>query len=186
MWPAGVVLAHHLAGGEGGADCRRVVELGCGCAALGGLALAGSGRCDAVVTDLAEVVDLCARNVERNRAVWEGAGRSVTCVPLDWADEQLPVEVRGCDLVVGADLLWRSEGHEPLLRTLRGLCAQDDGPRKAIFTFQERHPHEERAFLEEIAPSRGFAVQHLPLGALPVDDWHKAHVKLIELTFIGQ
>ena len=78
----------------------HVVELGCGSAALGGLAAAASGL-RATVTDLPEVLRLARKTLRRNGDAFGAAPAAVASVPLAWGDGPLPAGL-ACPAVTAA------------------------------------------------------------------------------------
>ena len=224
LWQAAVVLAQHVATVEvprmltearGRSLPPNVIELGCGSAALGGLAAAACGGFTATVTDLPEVLKLARRTLRRNGMAVAaarggtdagGAAAVVGSLALRWGEHLPPRLTSGpaVDLILGADVLYRGELHAALLETLRDLCevggagcaagtpgAASSGvttasPR-AILAFQSRHPDEEAAFVRTLCPRAGFEARALNLAGLPgIGDWHRARVRLLELTWRGR
>ena len=130
VWPAAPLLAQYLLSSAHHhhydlSPSSRVLELGCGNSALAGMAVAAAFGCEATCTDLPEVIRFARRNVTRNRAAVEAmlGGRCATR-PLAWG-EQRPWKATNpptFDLILGADIVYRSELHVPLLQTLRSFC----------------------------------------------------------------
>jgi protein N-lysine methyltransferase METTL21A len=132
LWPAAVVLSHHIAQRERKIKIlsdktpnvpTRVLELGAGSAALGGLASAICLGANVVVTDLPEILKLTRRTLSENTGNVEKYGGSISSFPLVWG-EPLPIRLlkHRFNIIVGADLLYRNELHDALLTTLRDLC----------------------------------------------------------------
>jgi len=114
IWPASLAVARLLLRGPPLAG-RRVLDLGCGLG-VAGLAAAGAG---AQVTFADRQADALAF------AGWNGRrlhpeGQPPRCVLLDW--NRAAVEGRH-DVVVLADVTYRTVHHRPLLRQLSGCLA---------------------------------------------------------------
>jgi len=141
LWPAAVVLAHHLAIREcprwlqstHAPDCDPhqsssqqlplVVELGCGSACLGAMAAAACGGARALATDLPETVRLARRTLARNTDPVSARGGSVAVLPLPWGAPLPPrLQHERPALILGADIIYRCELHYSLLATLSALC----------------------------------------------------------------
>jgi predicted nicotinamide N-methyase len=112
-WPSGMALAETLAGRD--LTGRRVLELGCGlgqpslvAARRGASVLATDGEPDAVV--------FAAHNLALNDLEGEVA-------QVDWRDSAALVEGAPWDLVLAADVLYKRENVEALLRLLPRLVA---------------------------------------------------------------
>ena len=156
----------------------RVLELGSGTGWLA-LRVARLGA-RVTATDRGCRVAAATLNVLRNQkraftADGEQALR-VAVVALDWEEERAAAmsadaaaasevdtgdegdELRGrFDLVIGSDLIYNREMHEPLLATLRRR-APDGTP--CVLSWEERKPHEEAAFLALARePRYGFACE---------------------------
>jgi len=227
LWPAAVVLAHHLALRE----CPRllqtaqepiptrtqsishatplVVELGCGSACLGAMAAAACGGARTLATDLPETVRLARRTLARNTLSVSARGGSVAVLPLPWGASLPPrLQQERPALILGADIIYRSELHDSLLDTLSALCrlrdsdesennssrsrnssnrSSSDGhksqePTRVLLSFAMRHPDKEASFLEKAKSTHGFHWRVLDLESLPVNVWSKTNVRVIEFT----
>ena len=156
----------------------RVLELGSGTGWLA-LRVARLGA-RVTATDRGCRVAAATLNVLRNqkRAFTADGEQSlrVAVVALDWEEERAAAmsadaatasevdtgdegdELRGrFDLVIGSDLIYNREMHEPLLATLRRR-APDGTP--CVLSWEERKPHEEAAFLALAREPRfGFACE---------------------------
>lgn len=86
----------------------RAIELGAGCAALPGLALAALACDEVTLTDISDALPLLRENVRRfSDAFPPGVGARVTVAPLDWAspaDLAHAAAGEGYDVVVAADV----------------------------------------------------------------------------------
>ena len=200
LLPSAEVLAHHVASHEtetlkAASEAASalgekfyVVELGCGSAALGGLASAACAGVHAVVTDFVDILKLTRRTLSRNYGAVAASGGKVTSLPLPWG-EALPASLaaRRPGLVLGADIVYRTECHSALLTTLRLLCevpapakGKNIYPTKVILAFAVRRPDEELSFFEA-AKQAGFCAQELDVSCLPVGD-HQCKVRLVQLV----
>jgi len=127
VWPAALELARHLMALPPSAGLKAV-EIGAGCG-LPGIVLAMSGASNRVVlTDVPWVLPLAGYNVEANFA--EGDARKPEVAPLRWgsaADAYAVLKAHGApDLVIAADVVYREDEFDPLLRTIQDLGARDN------------------------------------------------------------
>lgn len=98
IWPAGLVLAHHMAAQDTAG--RRVLEMGCGMA-LSSLLLNKRG-CDITATDYhPEAGRFLKRNTDLNR------DRAIRYQRVDWADAEDSLGL--FDLIIGSDLLYEDQ-----------------------------------------------------------------------------
>lgn len=132
VWRGGEVtaLALSLLGSLSG---WRVLEVGSG-TGISGLAAAMCGA-EVVLTDLPLVTPLLERNVARNADAIRRAGGSASVQALDYRDVLEDGALRGFDLVLGSDLVFKSEHCEPLAAWL----AAYDAP--CLFSYKRRHQH---------------------------------------------
>ena len=162
----------------------RVLELGSGTGWLA-LRLAQLGA-DVTASDRSGPTTLLRRNVMRNqeRCRVPGAEESalrVECHELSWEDtlaaaradcltcggpctlhrtEEAPSEAEDApppwDWVVGSDLLYLHESHEPLLRTIAHHVGAS-GRTRCLLAWQERFPTQEARFVDELVAAAGLA-----------------------------
>ncbi|MDD3618516.1 MAG: methyltransferase domain-containing protein [Desulfobulbaceae bacterium] len=114
LWEAAVVLADYLAGQQFDAG-TRLLELGAGMGAPG-LAAAAAG-CDVTLTDYEERI----LDFERVSAAASKL-ENVRFAILDWKN---PPEMDRYDIIVGAEILFREEFFEPLLKVIRSALKPD-------------------------------------------------------------
>jgi predicted nicotinamide N-methyase len=174
-WKAAVVLAHHIASKEYNNQYDEVIELGCGTAALGGLACLGCiGNCTVTLTDFPDVLRLTKKTISRNLELVNSKGGHVKYSPLLWGQD-LPasVEARGYDLVLGADIIYMSNLHSALLETLKSICLNSSKKKnkttRVLLSFKSRHPTEEKKFFDIEAPRYGFKVTNVDISDLTID-----------------
>ena len=110
IWPASRAIAARLAS-SADLDSHRVMDLGCGL----GLAGVAAGLRGARVTFVDHHPD--AVLFARRNAMRAGIQRPEFLL-ADWRD---PTWARPCDVVLGADLLYDREEHEPLCELLERL-----------------------------------------------------------------
>ncbi|KAF4691291.1 Telomerase Cajal body protein 1 [Perkinsus olseni] len=115
---------------------KRVIELGSGCG-LGGLACAAADASKVTLTDLPEVLnDVTKRNIGANSVLtWTC---DLQAKPLAWPGED-SAELGDCDVVLGADLIYREADVDLLLAAIRNLMKQNNA-RKFIWMQPSRDP----------------------------------------------
>ena len=145
-------------------ETRRVLELGSGTGYLA-LRIAKIGA-RVVATDREGALPRIMRNICKNQQRFmTAAGEQaldVECASLDWEDALVDgddnvaddsISSHGpWDLLVGSDLIYMHEMHEPLLATI----ARHAGTAPTFLSWEQRKPDEEARFLE-LAAARGFA-----------------------------
>ncbi|HHO47010.1 MAG TPA: methyltransferase domain-containing protein [Desulfobacteraceae bacterium] len=114
LWEAAVVLAGYLAGQQYGAG-TRLLELDAGMGAPG-LAAAAAG-CNVTLTDYEERI-LDFERVSAAASKLENVRFSI----LDWKN---PPAMDRYDIIVGAEILFREEFFEPLLKVIRSALKPD-------------------------------------------------------------
>ncbi|MBE0585156.1 MAG: methyltransferase domain-containing protein [Desulfofustis sp.] len=114
LWEAARVLAEQLVTGAGPSG-GRLLELGAGLGAPG-LAAAAAGY-QVVLSDYEPAI----LDFQRISAAANGL-TEVRCVLLDWLD---PPELGRFDVIVGAEILFREEFVEPLLRICENYLQPD-------------------------------------------------------------
>ena len=183
VWQAGPVLATTLMNSGGGClrDCLlgRVIELGCGCSALPGVAAALCGSPETVVTDSSDVLAELQNNLAGYRSsitasAADGTSRiEVVSQPLDWADTAALAELatgrRGFSLVLAADCDYADSLHGALIDTVSAAL----GPQvsnAALFASAVRCERTLHLFLTHLS-KRNFDVTELnsSLEVMPPD-----------------
>jgi predicted nicotinamide N-methyase len=130
-WAGGEALARYLLAHPAHVTGRRVLELGCGIG-VAGLAARGAGAARVILTDRASLLELARSNVASNLPAL-GGGVDVT--ELDWAS---PAAAPECDVLLGADVVYTSEGAELLAATLNALLAPLGCAQIALIAYKER------------------------------------------------
>lgn len=139
VWDAALVLSRYLE------DCnqphgvypdavrlqgKRVLELGTGTGIVGMVAYI-LGAQEVVLTDREEILNITHDNLQHNlpkavahpdATVAAGGDPRVVIKPLLWGAGQEDTLGEPFDYVFAADLLYNSEHHDALVRTLVGLC----------------------------------------------------------------
>jgi predicted nicotinamide N-methyase len=138
----------------------RVLELGAGTGYLS-LRLAQRGV-SATATDREGALPRVLRNVLRNQARFGFTADGeqilqVECAALDWEADDAALPAALCSgawqCVVGGDLIYLHEMHEPLLRTLR----RHAGDAPILLSWEQRKPSEEARFVT-LAQEHGFQI----------------------------
>ncbi|XP_052552651.1 protein N-lysine methyltransferase METTL21D isoform X3 [Tympanuchus pallidicinctus] len=143
VWDAALVLAKFLESGAWPLSRRAVLELGAGTGAVG--IMAATLGADVTLTDLQELQELLAVNIENNRHLVTG---SVRAEVLKWGEDVSEFRPPP-DYILMADCIYYEESLEPLLKTLRELT----GPDTCVLCCYEqrtvgRNPEIERRYFE--------------------------------------
>lgn len=139
----------------------NVLELGCGCGVVGiGLAQTVPD-CNVLLTDLPEVDELVARNIE---AANPAMSSNIDFAPLDW-EAPLPAKVasRTFGLILVAECIYNSDSIPPLVDTLERLIQRSP---KAVILISTKVRHESEAMFWDLFHSKGF--QKKSQTSLPV------------------
>lgn len=132
-------------------DGLRIFELGSGTGWLA-LRLASLGAC-ITATDRASRLPSLQLNVISNQvkfADFNGGTLAIEIGELDWEEVEgadAPSPEQGWDLVVGSDLLYLHEMHQPLVNQLVRLLQSHPVSLGALFAWEERFPTQEASFL---------------------------------------
>lgn len=172
LWPSTHALAYHLLNSERGAALvhgRRVLELGCGAAALAGVAAALAGARHVTLADREPRALLCALHgaaanglavaplsprLARLAGVTEGAvvppgaaaegAAVVSAAAVDWHD--LDSAPGGIDVVLACDVLYEEESVAPVAALAPRMLAP--GGTFVLADPPTRTPHNRKRFLE--------------------------------------
>ena len=140
-----------------------VLELGCGCGMVG-IALAQMRpRCDVLLTDLPEAMDI----LELNLSVAQSAEGSKTMkATLDWADD-LPSDIRRrvFDLILISECTYNSNSIPALVKTLSNLILSS---REARVLLSTKVRHSSEAVFFDLMSDAGFI--ELEHGSIELPD----------------
>lgn len=143
----------------------NVIELGCGCGAVG-LSIAQSiPETDVILTDLEEVTELVESNIARMKPAMSSRARFL---PLDWL-EPLPAKLqsRTNDLIIVSECTYNSDTLEPLVGMLLNLTIRSP---KAVIAVCTKTRHESEAVFFDLMKNAGFIEEgnmRLPLAGQP-------------------
>ncbi|XP_065611730.1 protein N-lysine methyltransferase METTL21D isoform X1 [Cyrtonyx montezumae] len=156
VWDAALVLAKFLERGAWPLSRRAVLELGAGTGAVG--IMAATLGADVTLTDLRELQELLAVNIENNRHLVTG---SVRAEVLKWGEDVSDFQPPP-DYILMADCIYYEESLEPLLKTLRELT----GPDTCVLCCYEqrtmgKNPEIERRYFELLQVD--FELERVPL-----------------------
>eukprot|EP00636_Phaeomonas_parva_P007152 CAMPEP_0118875254 /NCGR_PEP_ID=MMETSP1163-20130328/16384_1 /TAXON_ID=124430 /ORGANISM="Phaeomonas parva, Strain CCMP2877" /LENGTH=249 /DNA_ID=CAMNT_0006810727 /DNA_START=18 /DNA_END=767 /DNA_ORIENTATION=- len=181
----------------------RCVELGSGVGALCATAAAYLG-CDAVATDLQEIVALTRRNVCITvlRAAAHGHlfRGTLRAAPLMWGEGEEASVLRdegngeggecAADLVVLADVVYALKGENnsestsllrALVRTIKGLS---DRKTTIILAHTPRHPATDDAFFQRVLPENDLEAVRLDVSRCPLGADIKRKVNLYQIRYV--
>jgi len=128
-----------------------VLELGCGCGMVG-IALAQMRpRCDVLLTDLPEAMEILELNISVAQPA-ESSG--VMKAELDWVDE-LPSDVRerDFDVILISECTYNSNSIPALVKTLSSLMVSS---KKARILLSTKVRHSSEAFFFDLMSDAGF------------------------------
>lgn len=129
----------------------NILELGCGCGVVGiGLAQTVPD-CNIVLTDLPEVDELVARNIEAANCAMSS---SLEFVPLDW-EQPLPKKVlsRTFDMIVVAECIYNTDSIPPLIDTLSALLVRSP---KAVIVLSTKIRHQSESLFWDLFAKTAF------------------------------
>jgi predicted nicotinamide N-methyase len=139
-WQASLALSHAM---DDGAQLfaswsgLRVLELGCG-TGLCGLTAWRLGAQAVLLTDMAHCESLVQRSIAATSEVGTPPCGTVKYAKLRWGGpvpEEAAVEF---DVVLGSDLTYNCEDHEPLLSTLQQVCRHGQSCTQVVLAHQSR------------------------------------------------
>ena len=195
VWDAGIVLAAHVynyltarkveAHQQEQQTKFRVLDLGSGTGIVG-LAAAASGACERVVlTDLPSVVPLLQRNAEHNAAAVEAT--DILPLALAWDDTSAlrSVAAHGpFDLILGGDLLYRTQVVEPLLTALHALSGKETA---ILLAASLGHSPETLKLFAARAAEAGFRAEWLDASAQQQGEaFASAEVRMLRMRRVRQ
>lgn len=163
VWPPGSALATALASASLSSRFApsalaglRAVELGCGCSALPGVALALSGVDAVTLTDQHDMMEPLAINLASyGRADASAIVDKLTPLPLEWSDRAHLAELAagdGYDLVLGADVDYAETLHPSLLdAVVAALAPSQCGETAALFASAARCERTLQLFLGRLS-----------------------------------
>lgn len=143
----------------------NVLELGCGCGIVG-IGLAQTiPDCNVVLTDLPEVDELVARNIEAANLAMSS---TVEFVPLDW-EQPLPrkVQARTFNIIVVAECIYNTDSIPPLVETLAALLERSP---KAVILLSTKVRHQSESLFWDLFSRKNFqkgGEMSLPLPGEP-------------------
>jgi len=143
LWPSSIALASRCLR-ESSLRDRQVLEVGCGLG-LAGIAAARAGAAVTLTDYEPDALLFAHYNTMAN-------GEEESCAPvlLDWRSPECNVTY---DVILGADVMYETRAHLPLLELI-GRCLRPDG--RAVFTDPARRHAGEFAGM---ANRRGFDVE---------------------------
>jgi len=197
LWESGIVLARYLAEQSAGPAMSaptvsalasaprplRVLELGCGVAALPSLVAAAALGADVVATDLPEVIPRATTGIERQLAgLALRAGAGVRAAEYVWSEDRNPPG-GPFDMVLCADVLYDSSLHSTLCAAIAGAMHEDGS---ALLAYAVRDAAAEADFFARLTarglgPPRELKVEGLSPGASGPDRPARSTVRLVEL-----
>ncbi|KAI0069136.1 S-adenosyl-L-methionine-dependent methyltransferase [Artomyces pyxidatus] len=137
-WPAGEVLARHLAR-RGALAGKNVLELGSG-TGLVGLVAARLGAAHVCITDQAPLLQIMQTNIGIN-----GLEANVSAAELNWG-EALPNGLVQPDVVLAADCVYFEPAFPLLVQTLCDLTAHPPAQPEVLFCYKKRRKADKRFF----------------------------------------
>ncbi len=114
LWDSAMILAYVL-GSQQNTKGKRLLELGAGLGAPG-IAAAAAGF-DVILSDYEDII----MDFQRVSAAASNCNE-IECVHLDWLD---PPELAPFDVLAGAEILFRDEFFQPLLKIFKTYLAPD-------------------------------------------------------------
>ena len=168
LWPSAAALSRWLRANVDDVAASHVLELGCGCGAIG-IYAAACGAASVLLTDGDDdLLQVAAANVQRNRRL---VGNRCTVRAHRWSarDVRLPPQL---DYVLGGDVTYNRQSLDPLCRSIRWMC--DERRPRVLLAHEQRHP-DGLAALESAAASH-----ELQVTTVWIDDDHGAAASISE------
>lgn len=170
IWGAGAALAAYFMGPGRSLFSERpdVVELGSG-TGVAGMAAAVAGASSVVLTDLENCIPALRGTIAENADALGGC--DVRAEVLAWGDAEAVFDVcpTGCDLIIGADLLYDPANFDGLLQTLHELQLMRDARSELCLVASTRPAQRTPAATNPLTPRPSRAPAHLvttpPRGA---------------------
>ncbi|KAK3699998.1 hypothetical protein LTR37_016158 [Vermiconidia calcicola] len=143
----------------------NVLELGCGCGTVGISLAQAVPDCDVLLTDLPEVTELVAANIDRMKPA---IASKVAFDALDW-EQPLPerLQKRTNDLIIVSECTYNTDTLQPLVQTLLNLIARSP---KAVIVVSTKTRHESEAAFFDMMKKAGLIEDgsvRLPLPGIP-------------------
>jgi predicted nicotinamide N-methyase len=155
----------------------QAIELGSGCGVVG-IALAQMlPRCSVTLTDLPEVQDIMARNLQHARSA---PGSTCDFRELDW-DEELDGDSMPVDLILVSDCTYNADSLPSLVQVLSRLVHASP---QAVVLVSLKRRHESEAVFFELMRRSAFAVLEESSCALPAAYAEEDRVEMY--TFIHE
>jgi ETFB lysine methyltransferase len=183
LWPAGKALARHLIDHPPLSRDLRIIELGCGAAALPSLALAMHGF-DVLATDHDDDALVFAGINARRMAAGRKSPSTIRfrTALLDW--RKPPADLGTFDLVIGADVMYERQNAVALAELVPRLLSRDrvasDGGTGRMLLADERYLPE---FLERMR-QQGFGDREAAVIDESPDDARRRSTRVRIIEFV--
>lgn len=162
----------------------NVLELGCGCGVVGIGVAQMIPDCNVLLTDLPEVDELVAQNIE---CMTPANASTVSFAPLDWEAPLPPaVQSRTWDIIIAAECIYNVDSIPLLVSTLTSLIAASPG---ALIVVSTKVRHDSEKLFHELAAKEGLVESgraELPLPGLPGTGYGDSATHVDLYTFHGK
>ena len=160
LWPASATMCRFLRSESTTLAGKHVLELGCGCGAVG-LYAAALGAASVLLTDGGddELLEVAAGNMGANHRLTGDA--QVSVASHSWAARDIVLPPR-LDLVLGSDVTYARKSHDALCRSIRWMM-DERAPRVLM-------AHEHRSLLRAGGAAVDVANPLLAEGASSTDE----------------
>lgn len=146
----------------------RVLEIGAG-AGLPSIVLVKSQSDildQVVVSDYPDkgIIQALEENVERNcRGIAPESKRIISVAPFDWLDSSPPIfEIcQGFDLIIGADVLWNSDLHIPMLAAIDRCLKKEVGAKTLLVAGLHTGRYTIQRFVERVGDTITLRVERI-------------------------